>query len=501
MPRAPGDAEAGAQASMLRSHALRASIWSMVGFAASQVLRLGSNLILARLLFPAAFGQMALVSVFIQGLQMFSDVGTGASIVQNPRGDDRRFLDTAWTIQGVRGLLLWACSWALARPVAEFYGEPLLAWLIPAAGMTTVFAGFESTSLFTVQRHLKLKRLTVVELATQGVIVVVMVSWALTARALHGPDHPGAVWALIAGTLAGSLTRLVLSHTAFEGPRNRIRIERDALQALLAFGRWVFLSTLLGFLAGQADRLVFAKMIPLDLLGVYGVAAALAALPTQAALRLAGTVVLPAYSRLAARGDIGEALSRVRRPLLLVAGAAISGLIGCGPFLIGILYDDRYSQAGWIVPFLAVGAWFQVLESANGAALIARGRVSWVAAGSGAKLVGMIALLPLGFHLGGFRGALAGLVFSDAWRYAVSAAGVTPHRRRALAVDGPMTAFVVATSVGCRLVGDAAVEAWGHDLAGLLTGAALVGVTWGSAALFYLRREWATPTPGVGELG
>ena len=465
----------------------------MSGFAMSQALRLGSNLILTRLLFPEAFGQMALVSVFIQGLQMFSDMGTGAAIVQNPRGDDRRFLDTAWTIQVVRGLLLWAGAWALSRPIAEFYGEPLLAWLLPAAGMTSVFAGLESTSLFTAQRHLELKRLTIVELTAQFLNVAVMISWALIGRSLHGPDNPSAVWALVAGSLAGSAARFVLSHTVFPGRRDAIRVEREALRALLAFGRWVFVSTLLGFLAGQTDRLVFAKMIPIGMLGVYGVAAALAALPTQAALKLAGTVVLPAYSRLAAVGDLGDAFSRVRWPLLLVAGPAIAGLIGCGPFLIGILYDDRYAAAGWILPFLAAAAWFQVLESANGAALIARGRVSWVAAGSAAKLAGMVILLPLGFHLGGFRGALTGLVLSDACRYLASAVGVAPHSRRALAVDGPTTALVIAVSIACRFVGTAAAKIWGHDLAGLLAGAAFVGLTWAFVALFYLRREGATP--------
>ena len=68
---------------------------------------LASNLILTRLLFPEAFGLMALGSVVLVGLQMFSDAGIGPSIAQSPRGDDPEFLDTAWTAQVLRGVILW----------------------------------------------------------------------------------------------------------------------------------------------------------------------------------------------------------------------------------------------------------------------------------------------------------------------------------------------------------------------------------------------------------
>ena len=62
----------------------------------------------------------------------------------------------------------------------------------------------------------------------------------------------------------------------------------------MRFGRWIFVSTVLTFLAGQSDRLVFGKMIPIALFGVYSIASMLAALPTQAVLKLGGAVIFPA---------------------------------------------------------------------------------------------------------------------------------------------------------------------------------------------------------------
>ena len=120
----------------LSARLVRSIGWTAVGFVAAQMLRLATNLIFARFLYPEAFGLMALVSVFLVGLAMFSDVGLGPSIMQNKRGDDPAFLNTAWTIQVARGSLLWLGSCILAQPAAYFYNEQLLAQLLPVAGLS-----------------------------------------------------------------------------------------------------------------------------------------------------------------------------------------------------------------------------------------------------------------------------------------------------------------------------------------------------------------------------
>ena len=102
----------------LTARVMRSSALTVGGFAFSQGLRLASNLILTRLLFPEAFGLMALVSVFMMGLQQFSDVGVSPAILQSKRGDERDFLDTAWTIQVLRGAGLFLVGCGLAWPAA-----------------------------------------------------------------------------------------------------------------------------------------------------------------------------------------------------------------------------------------------------------------------------------------------------------------------------------------------------------------------------------------------
>src|SRR5580693_6285452 len=114
---------------------VRGSIWSLVQYGSGQLIRLGSNLILWRLLYPDAFGLMAIVNSFIVGLAMFSDIGIGQNVVRHERGDEPDFLNTIWTIQVLRGLALMVLAIAGAIPVAHFYHQRELAGLIPMVAL------------------------------------------------------------------------------------------------------------------------------------------------------------------------------------------------------------------------------------------------------------------------------------------------------------------------------------------------------------------------------
>src|SRR5690606_155295 len=114
----------------LYKKASQGGLWTMLGFGTGQVLRLGGNLVLARLLPREAFGVMLLVQVVLQGVERFSDLGVGPAIIQNER-EDRSFLDTAWTLQSIRGSILMGCAVALAWPIAIFFEQPILTALIP----------------------------------------------------------------------------------------------------------------------------------------------------------------------------------------------------------------------------------------------------------------------------------------------------------------------------------------------------------------------------------
>jgi O-antigen/teichoic acid export membrane protein len=258
------------------------------GHVAVQAIRMGGQIVLTRLLPQEAFGLMAIVHTFRGMIDLFSDVGIGPSIIQNERGDDPKFLDTAWTIQAGRGLGLFLFATVCAVPVARFYGHDELSLLIPVASSAGIIAGVRSTKAYAAERHLRLGWLTINEVLASAAALVAMVIWATAA-----PN----VWALVAGGLVGAGVDVLLGHLILRGHNARPRWEKAAARSLMQFGKWIFLSTVLAFSVNQADRLIFGKMVSLADLGIYQVALTIATLPTAAMHSLAGKVIFPLFSR------------------------------------------------------------------------------------------------------------------------------------------------------------------------------------------------------------
>lgn len=353
--------------SSVTSKAIRGSLWTIGGFGGGQVLRLGSNLILTRLLAPEAFGLMALINVFLIGLEMLSDIGVHAAIIHNKRGDDPEFLCTAWTIGVIRGVLLWGVACLVAWPAAVFYNEPRLMLMMPVSGLIVLITGFQTTAMAQHNRHMNLERLTILQLVAQAINLLVMVLMAWQMRS---------VWALVIGGVVGALVQVTLAHLLLPGIRHRFALNRHDVTEIVRFGKWLFFATAIGYLAGQAsDKLALGKLVDRETLGIYSMAFMLAQLPSSVVTVLIGRVLYPALAE-ASRQDcsrFGEKLRRARTaiwpPLMLL----ILGLGFFGPLTFRLLWDPRYHAAGWMLQLMLAVVWLDGLNCSLNAALLARG--------------------------------------------------------------------------------------------------------------------------------
>ncbi|MEX0885108.1 MAG: oligosaccharide flippase family protein [Phycisphaeraceae bacterium] len=335
----------------LKRRVYHSSAWSMGAWGINQTLHLASNLILTRLLFPEAFGLMALCSVFISIISLFSDFGLRTNIIQSKRGDDPRFLNTAWTIKVIKGFVLWGLVSAGAYPFALAYGEPMLAWMLPVIGFNAVIGGFGSTAKTTMSRHMALGRLTVVSTISLGLKILVMVGVALV--------WPS-VWALVIGTTFSALFGLAVSHLYFAritGTRNRFEWDRQAFREIYRFGRWVLVTKLLGFMVSQGDKLILGAFMPTAAFGVYTIASMMANKPMAGAGQISGGAFFPAYSKLRhlPPHEMRKRLAKSRLVLMAIFLPLLWLLAITGESIINFLYDDRYFGAGWMTQVLVLG--------------------------------------------------------------------------------------------------------------------------------------------------
>lgn len=398
-------------AARLNSRAGRGTLWTVSVFLGSQILRVVSTLTLTRLLFPEAFGLMALVSVFLVGLEMITDAGIYQAVVKHERAAEQRFLDTAWTLQVLRGVSLFACACTLAFPIGQIYQQPELVWLLPAAATTTLLQGFGSLSVPLANRRMEFARPAILELtsATLSLAATIVAAWILES-----------VWAIVIGGFVGATLRLVGSYTFVPGPRFRLSIDKTIASDILQFGKWIFASSLITFVAMQSDKLLFGHLIPIALLGSYSIAEQFSRLMRQVAEEVSGRVVFPVMA-----ATHREAPERVRPMLaaaeywqsLLVFGAGALG--GIGTALIGFLYDERYAAAGWMLEILCVKTAISVSTRAGSNCLVATGRPYYGASEQLATAVLLVAGVFWAFPRFGVEGVVWAVALAEIGSYIV----------------------------------------------------------------------------------
>lgn len=439
----------------LASPAIRSSFWTIFCYVATQGLRLASNVVLSRLLFPKAFGLVAMANVFVQGLQMFSDIGIGPSIIQHQRGDDARFLNTAWTIQVLRGLALAACSFLAAWPLAMFYDEPQLMPLIWIAGLCAAISGLNSTYLFTVRRSMRLASVTLLEIAAGAAGILVNCIWALFDKS---------VWALMAGTIVCAAVRMIYSHVLNTSTPNRLAWDRDAYRELISFGKWIFISTTITFCSMQGDRILLSRLIPWEMLGVYTLALTVALLPNVLLSTLTFSVLYPllCQAERVNRAQLHEQLLKARGTLLTF-GLLLVLAVGTGADLFfRVLYDSRYQAAIWMTQLMCVSVWVMVLNTTLETSLLALGD-SRSAAGCGlVKFLSVMAAAFVGFQLFAVPGFILGVGVGTAVGQAALLGALSRHGIYVVRQDLQYTALIAiagaaATASGVVRHGELAV--------------------------------------------
>lgn len=382
----------------LRTRAIHGTAWTLGGFAVAYFVRYFGYVVCAKLLAPADYGLMAVVTSVLAGFQMFTDLGIGPNIIQNKRGEDPHFLNTAWTIQILRGAGIWGVAALLAYPLALYVEKPegadvgSIAWFIRVAGLTAIIGGFQSTSLITLNRNLNLGRLTIFTIGTQILGVGATILWAY--------KHPS-VWALVAGSVFGALMRTTFSFAFDAGRHNRFELEPRAVKSLLHFGGWVFVSTLLTYVGTQGDNLAFGGQFSLALVGIYAQARTLARMPLEIVSQVDSSVAFPVYSHAINAGrNLREIFPRVRFPMCVIGTMGVVAAAACGPEIIRILFQPKWHASIAYLPVLCAAGFFQMLELACGSALLAQGKVRWLAYSQGVKAVALPAGIFLGIHLG-----------------------------------------------------------------------------------------------------
>lgn len=405
----------------MRARVMRGSMLTIIGFGATQALRLGSNLILTRLLFPEAFGLMTIVTLFLVGAHMFTDIGLTTVIIRSKRGEDPVFLNTAWVLQILRGFLLTVVFCIIAGPVSRFYGEPILEGLLYGVGLITFVMGFKSTRTATATRQIALGRLTIMDVSSQILSIIVMIVLALIWES---------VWALMWGTIMSYAAKTVLSHLILPGAPNRLQFEKAAFLEQFHFGKYLFFSSGLSFVIENGDRILLSKFLSLANLGFYNIAYFFAAIPLMLTGKFVHHVIYPLYS---ARPPVESEANRraISKTRFVLTGGMFAMLFALGllgQWLVEFLYTEEYWQAGPIMVLLTLSLMPNLIVQGYAFVLLANGKSGTYTAFQLFRAVLQTAILAVGLVNFGLIGAMVAQPLAVLLTYPVLFYVIRPHR-------------------------------------------------------------------------
>lgn len=321
--------------------------------ATQSVLRLVSNIILARLLAPTAFALTAITALILTGIQMVSDVGIAITALRE--GEiSREDEDRLWTMQLVRGIGVGILVAAVAVPVAWIYQDMRLRDVLFALALMPALQGAQSLYPILALAHRRLLPTTLVEL---GGRIVAMTTSILVA--LVSPT----VWSLVIGTLLAVAFTTGTSHV-LSGRMPRFILDRNYIRRQWRFSRWIQTSSTLSFVGMQIDKALFPFLFGMAALGLYGIGATFAAIPAQITQRWSSSVFYPLTVQLL-KGDAKARaqLLGVRTTMLLYSTIVTLGVMAISPSFFMLLYEPRYHSAAVFAEILAIGTFFEVAES------------------------------------------------------------------------------------------------------------------------------------------
>lgn len=341
-----------------RNKVLRNAGWMTLGQVAEIVIRLGSSLILTRLLDPSAYGLIATVMVFMTFMVMLSDLGINAIVMADNRGEDKAFLGTLWTLQILRGFLLAALVgllsllWIYAQKQgwiapSSTYANPLLPQIALLLGVWLLVGSFTSLNEPRLIRNLEQGAVARLEMASKLLTTALTLILAFLFRS---------VWAIALAMVISGMVRTLATHVYLSGPRMVFRLDWKEIYRVLLLSRWVAVNSLLTVLSTQADKALIGFRFGLDTLGIYSIALGLMSAATVIVGQFSSNLGVPVIRALLERpvAERKQAYYKVRLLADVYCIAAGTGMVLLGPLFFKLAYDPRYESGGIFLAFLGI---------------------------------------------------------------------------------------------------------------------------------------------------
>ena len=378
--------------------------WSLTSVAVGFCCALLRTIVIARLIAPAEIGLMGIALLALGFMEAGASTGVDTALVVRKNAIEE-YIDPAFTIQVIRGLVVFGLLWAAAPALARVFQDSGTVTVIRSVAAIAVLRGLLNPAVALALKRLDFRRIFWWSLPEMLSTLCFTVVLGFVRRD---------VWALVIGAIAGQAIGIIASYGLV--PRMpRLVVDRGRILELLRFGRFVSGSRALMYFSVNLDSAVVGMTIGPHALGIYQFAARVAELPVVTVTKAVAQVALPTLS-----GGLENAAARTRtwRAMLswvfAVNGTAAILILLFGETAIVTLVGPQWLGAVPVMRILTVAMLFRALVILAGQLLDAAGQPALTLRVNAARLGALaIALAPMAAW-GGLPGVALAVLLANA---------------------------------------------------------------------------------------
>ena len=332
--------------SKLNHNVMNATAWSSLTEISSKLIAPITNMVLARLLTPEAFGVVATITMIISFTQLFSDAGFQKYLIQyefENEDDKYKTTNVAFLSNLVLSLLLCCVIIFFSDTLAVVVGNPGLGDVISIACISIPIAAFSSIQMALYKRSFDFKTLFYTRIVGVLIPLLITIPMAFYLRSY---------WALIIGTiLVHTSNAIILTIKSEWKPNFYFSINR--LKKMFSFSSWMLLDSILVWATSYIDIFIIGVVFNEYYLGLYKTSIITVGQITAIITATIIPILLPAFSRL--QND-KEKLKEMVFKLQKISSIILMPL-GVGIFIFSDLITQILLGDQWLEASDFIGIW------------------------------------------------------------------------------------------------------------------------------------------------
>lgn len=331
------------------------TLWSFIGRFGYLAVALISNIILVRLLTPEDFGQIAIVMFFIAIASVIVESGLSGALIRKKNVKDIDY-STVFVFNMLISLMLIGLFGCLSTPIALFYDNPEIRYILIVSSLILIINGFRVTQNTKLIRDLKFKIKAFYE------FISILIGSSIGIILAY---NEFGVWAIVISQLITALT-LTCIFWIFVEPIKSIKFSFNSFKNIYKFGINTTLASLLNTIFDNIYQLILGKYFSISQSGYFYQAKKLQDIPNGILEKSISSVIYSTLSKLQSNPkEFNKLYFNVVRLSTVIVSLIFMLVFYYADFIIIILYGNTWIDSALYLKLLVIASFFYIQENLN----------------------------------------------------------------------------------------------------------------------------------------